>query len=126
MTILGWFVINWFDSCRDRNNKLRDLKTEYLIDAYVKIASGAGTNMYLNDPKYQEDFRSALINIQLFGSEKEIELIQNAINKKTINDSIYIIDLDPILFELRKSLRDELNITQTDKKIQWINFQKNN
>ncbi len=38
---LGWFIVNWLNSTRDRENKLRDIKIEYLINAYRNLANSS-------------------------------------------------------------------------------------
>ena len=108
---IGWFVVHWLASSRDRNNKKRDLRTAYLIEAYRNIEKACGHNDFLPAPLNRQ-IESAIADVQLFGSEKQITIARaftNEMNKNQFGDP------RKLLVELRGELRSELNLDQLSK-----------
>jgi len=118
ITIIGWVFGSYLNSKRDRENKLRDIKLTYLIDAYRKMAySSQRTTNYEH---FKFDMESAISDIQLFGSKEQIELLNKAIvdlNKHKIG-----LDADLILNNLRDELRKEINLELINSNVQWVRF----
>ena len=126
ITIIGWFILSQLQSYQDRVNKIRDLKTSYLIESYHKLAMAANRDS-TQFGDYVKDIESAVASIQLFGSEKEIEIITTnfSFNNSTPQNPLnWKIEFDPILNELRNSLRKELNLDSIKKNVYYIRLTK--
>ena len=41
VVFIGWFVVHLLNAYRDRRNKRREIRVQYLIEAYRKIESAA-------------------------------------------------------------------------------------
>lgn len=110
VVIVGWFIVHWLSSKRDQRNKRRELRVQYLIDAWRNLANVSNRE----DNSRLSDLESAIADIQLFGNKKQIELAQkftqDFVNHKTAN-------LDELLFELRQELRQELSLKAVSNKI---------
>jgi len=118
ITISGWGFISYLNSERDKENKLREIKLTYLIDAYKKLAysSQRTTNMQ----HFQFDMESAISDIQLFGSDEQIQKVNVALDQlKKDNRGLRV---DEILTDLRNSLRQEINLSPIDSNVKWVRF----
>ncbi len=114
IVILGWIAAHFFAVWRERINKRRDLKITYLIEAYRKLESSANRN---DQSKYRSGTESAIADIQLFGSKKQIELSQQFSNEIAQNSCG---KLDELLVNLRGDLRKELSLKKIPKKIRYL------
>ena len=72
LALLGWVVGYVATIRRDRLSKRRDLRTQYLLDAYRRLeAAGNRREPSREDEKALE---SAVADIQLLGSSKQVHL----------------------------------------------------
>ncbi|MDQ1132310.1 hypothetical protein QE386_000905 [Pseudoxanthomonas winnipegensis] len=71
VAIAGWFVAHRFSSRKDLTVRRRELIIGYLIDAYRKLEKSADAVQPRDSWK---DMESAISDIQLFGSEKQVAL----------------------------------------------------
>lgn len=103
VAILGWFVANRLSVRRDRINKRRDLRVQYLIEAYRRLENASNRNLLPEE--HGRALESAIADIQLFGSPAQIELAIRFARgfAQSKNES-----LDNLLAELRSDLRNEL------------------
>ena len=117
--IVGWFVGNYFSTKRAEVNKRRDLSTKFLIDAYrtltIKI-SGRKPSTERNS-----EFENLIADIQLFGSEEQVNLVKELVNTVATGSDA---DLDPLINSLRKSLRKELSLDPVVGNVEWLRDQK--
>ncbi len=100
--ILGWLLVHLLTMARDRANKIRDLKTKYLIEAFQKLER----NVWNNKP-IQGEVESAMADIQLFGQEQEVDLAIKFMRLASTPKAGGYLDL---LHLLRHNLRKELNL----------------
>lgn len=63
--MFGLFLGHWLSQRRDFRNKQREIRTQYLIEAYRRLERGAIPNAKKFD---KGDFESAIADIQLFGN----------------------------------------------------------
>jgi len=116
VAVLGWIVAHYFTSKRELKNKQREIKVEYLIEAYQKLE-----NCIQRQPKaVGKDLESVVANIQLFGSEKQIELAKKIANDISKSGSA---DLESLLKSLRTDLRKELQLSNNDSNVQFLRMQ---
>ena len=119
LLVLSWFLTSWLTSRRESQNKAAEIRLQYLIDAYGKLAHSSSRNMTDQDAF---NFETAIEKIQLLGSPKEIELVHQLREEwqKPQPDGRPRASADPLLFELRRRLRDELDLPRVESPIVWI------
>jgi hypothetical protein len=110
VAVISWFVGSWLAARRDRANKRRDLRVQYLVDAYRRLEAASHRPLV---PPYSSDLESAVADIQLFGSP-----IQVADAKKFALEMAELgqASLDDLLLSLRNDLRTELQLEEVDGK----------
>jgi len=101
--VAGWLVAHRMAAKRDQLNKRRDLRVQYLIDAYRKLESVS--NRDENTAGWAEKLESAIADIQLFGSARQVALAQEFASNMAADRAA---STDVLLAELRKDLREEL------------------
>ena len=69
VAIVGWFTINYFAQRRDRLSKRREMRAQYLVDAYRTLESVSNRK---NTFQEAAKFESAVADIQLFGTKKQV------------------------------------------------------
>jgi len=109
---LGWIVAYKLGSQKDLKNKKRDIRTQFLIEAYNKIASSSNRNTDDNEKKL---FEGAIEQIQFLGTKEQIKLL---------NEGIETMNFTPLLEELRKEIRSELGIESISTNIKHFRFDK--
>ena len=115
VAIIGWWVVHRFSAVRDRANKRRDLRVQYLIDAYRKLENASNrTESIVN---YAKEFESAIADIQLFGSPEQVLLARTFALDFASNGTA---PLDPLLDSLRKDLRRELKLPAVENRITYL------
>jgi len=112
VAILSWYVAHQFSAARDRENKRREQRVQYLIEAYRKLeaASNREQPIYL----YPQPLESALADIQLFGSLSQITLV-----RKFAQDFAATGEgsTDELLLDLRRDLRRELRLDPVPERL---------
>lgn len=114
IAILGWIVAHRLTAKRDLANKRRELRVKYLIDAYRQLER-AGNRL---DPSSKwSDLESAIADIQLFGTPKQVEMAKRFADEFAKNRSA---SLDELLFDLRETLRAELQLEPVESQIKYL------
>jgi hypothetical protein len=114
VVVVGWYVVHYFARRRDQANKRRDLRVQYLIEAYRRLEFAS------NRPLTEEvapEFEKAIADIQLFGTPKQVELAQTfavGFAEKGTHS------LDPLMNELRQELRKELTLGPVQPNIKYL------
>jgi len=103
--IFGWVVAHELNVRRDTIAKRRDLRVQYLVEAYRKLEDTAGRVNAL--PEVKRAFESAVADIQLLGTRAQIDALLTFLNQFAQNTGGTI---DPVLKLLRDDLRKELNL----------------
>ena len=116
IAVFGWVVAHYFTSRREVKNKQREIKIGYLIDAYQKLE-----NCIQRNPKdVGKDLEGVVANIQLFGSDQQIDLAKKIANDISKNGSA---NLESLLKSLRTDLRKELQLSDNNSNIQFLRMQ---
>lgn len=105
VTIFGWYIVHLFAAKRDRKNKQRELRVNYLIEAWRKLEYSANRK----NVDMTEYIEKPIADIQLFGTKKQVELSIKIAHELAEQQESSLIDL---LTELRKDLRRELDLEQ--------------
>lgn len=106
VAICGWLVGHWFNARRDQQNKRREVRVKYLIDAYQHLET-ASCRELIHGSEFAKGFESAIADIQLFGTNGQVQMakaLAEAIANRQVADS------GPLLSSLRTDLRCELNL----------------
>ena len=114
IAIAGLFLNNHFSSKRDFNNKLRDIRLNYLVDAYRKLSD---SSQRIPNYDYYSKMESAISDIQLFGTKSQIDKAIDFMNEYK-NEGIG--DLDPLLNDLRNDLREDLKLEPIIDNVHWF------
>lgn len=115
--IAGWYVAHYLTSKRDQTNRRRDLRVQYLIEAYRRLEFASN-----REPMPREsapEFEKAIADIQLLGTPKQVALAQafarGFARKGTVT-------LDPLLNDLRQELRQELRLEPVSQDVKYLRF----
>ncbi|HCO95504.1 MAG TPA: hypothetical protein DIU00_16410 [Phycisphaerales bacterium] len=116
ITLIIYFFGNYLAAKRERANKQRDLRIEYLISAYNKLA-----NASWREPKpesqYFADMETAMADIQLFGTDSQITKANKFMGDFQKKGSA---SMDKLLRDLRDDLRREMDLSRIDESVQWF------
>ncbi|MGH8546928.1 MAG: hypothetical protein ACREX3_25610 [Gammaproteobacteria bacterium] len=104
LIILGWFMVSWLAAKREFTNKRREVRIQYLIEAYRSIASAANRQEQTTDDQKLK-IESAIEDIQLLGNERQLKALDSMISSGNNN-------FTEILEVLRDDLREELELHQ--------------
>jgi hypothetical protein len=104
VAVVGWFIVHRLTISRDIKNKRTELIIKYLIEAYRKLE-----NVSHRDNPNMQDFESAIADIQLFGTSRQVELAQKISMEFAKNKNVI---LDSLLADLREDLRKLLHLEQ--------------
>jgi len=106
VAVIGWFAAHQFNAHRDRQNKRRDLRIQFLLEAYRRLESVAN-----RDKKTEEQmvaFESAVADIQLLGSTEQVAATVNYLRRHAAGGGAQI---DEVLRLLRSDLRKEIGLS---------------
>jgi hypothetical protein len=118
VTIIGWFTAHELAAWRDRINKRRQHRIEYLVEAFRHLAKA------MHHPRLYEvaeEVRSAVTDIQLFGNNDQISRVQRFVKEMSAKQEA---SLDELLDELRNDLRKELKLPRVDGLIWWLRIER--
>ena len=115
VALLGWLAVHRFNVHRDQLNKQREIRIQYLIEAYRRLEQAS----HRADMQKREDFESAIADIQLLGSNQQIGLTLEVIDSIAKNG---FATVNPLLENLRGELRKELNLEIAGKEIKIFRF----
>ena len=116
--IVGWAVAHRLTVRRDTLAKRRDLRVQYLLDAYRRLEDAA--NRPLDSlPEAKRAFESAVADIQLLGTSEQIDALLKYLNQLTKEGGG---NVDPVLKLLRDDLRKELSLEKDVAQIHQFRF----
>ena len=102
VVVIGWHRSHRLAAARDQFNKRRDLRLTMMLDAYGALATSAH-RAFAGDTALEVE--KALESIQLLGTPTQIGLAHNLVKEFAANQGV---DWQPLLMDLRASLREEL------------------
>ena len=118
IVILGWFVVHLLSQYREKINKRREKRIEYLIAAYRNLERSANI---VNSNEVKDGVESAIADIHLFGSEEQIELVQEFSNSIANEGHA---SMDSLLLQLREDLRKELRLSKVPKSLNYLRLKR--
>ncbi len=117
LTIIGWIVVYILAFRKNTRIKKKDITINYLIEAWRKLEKASNRV----DDKYLHEIETAIADIQLFGTRKQIELAQQFSEKFAKERQGSTLEL---LTLLREDLRKELNLEKAPKKFRFLRIIK--
>jgi hypothetical protein len=88
LAVFGWYIAHYFSSKREINAKRREMIVHYLITAWRKLENAAQ-----KDELLKSEIESAIADIQLFGTNKQIELAHQASDRLAKEGGVNINNL---------------------------------
>lgn len=116
VVVTGWKVAHRQEMDRDRATKRRELKVQYLINAYRRLEYVSNRPITADTAP---DFERAIADIQLFGSRRQVDLAQ-AFAAGLVEKGTH--ELDSLISDLRQSLRNELDLEAVPPGIKYLRF----
>lgn len=114
VAVASWFLGSWLSVRRDRADKRRDLRVQYLIEAYRRLEAAGHRPLV---PPYSSEMESAVADVQLFGTAKQVAAAQRfALEMAEYGEA----SLDDLLSSLRDDLRRELQLERVDGKPTYL------
>lgn len=117
ITVIGWIVVYIFAIRQNTQIKKKDVTIEYLIQAWGKLEKASNRK----DNRYNTEIETAIADIQLFGTKRQIELAQQFAEEIARNKESSTLEL---LVLLREDLRKELKLERVPRKFKFLRFSK--
>jgi hypothetical protein len=117
VAVTGWGVAHRLSITKDRNAKQRDMRIQFLLEAYRRLESAA--NRPEAGKEEQDKFESALADIQLLGTKPQIEELMRFLAGWNATGA----SINPLLELLRAHLREELNLEKDVPGIKIFRFE---
>ena len=114
VALIGWWVVHWLNTIRDRKNHNRQVQTDFLIKAFQRLANAS---LRTPSPPYFRDMEAAVADIQLFGSSSQIQMVTSFTEEFAENN---MASLNPLLNSLRDSLRKKLGYEPIEHNVRWF------
>ncbi|MFA6282570.1 MAG: hypothetical protein WCT30_04175 [Desulfurivibrionaceae bacterium] len=116
LIIFGWFIVNWLSSKREFNSKRREVRVQYLVEAYRSIASASNRREKTTDEQKLK-IEAAIEDIQLLGNERQLQALDNMIVSDKNN-------FTEILEVLRDDLRKELELKKVTSPLKFYRMNR--
>ncbi len=116
VVVIGWPIAHWLTRKREISAEKRKTRITYLLEAYRKLED-AGNRPIKPGSEDTHNIEKAIADIQLLGSPEQILLAVNFAKEFASNGTA---SFDPILYDLRRSLRQELELEETDTKLLFL------
>lgn len=117
ITVIGWIVVYIFAIRQNIQIKKKEVTIEYLIQAWGKLEKASNRK----DNRYNTEIETAIADIQLFGTKRQIELAQQFAEEIARNKESSTLEL---LVLLREDLRKELKLERVPRKFKFLRFSK--
>jgi hypothetical protein len=117
VAIVGWFFVHKLNSTRELATRKREARLKAVETAYMRIATTM--NRPLNE-KSMEALETFVAEIQLYGTPRQIELMQIMVEE--FKKPYFVVSYDALLEDLRDTIRNELNMEEVKGPIWWLRF----
>lgn len=104
LAVVGWYAVHRLSMNRDQENKRRELRIQYLLEAYRRLENSSDRR---DLSPYARDIESALADIQLLGSKDQVQLAHEFAVSMAKDQTA---SLDPLVANIGSELRRELGL----------------
>lgn len=104
LAVAGWYAVHRLSMNRDQENKRRELRVQYLLEAYRRLENSSNRR---DLSAYARDLESALADIQLLGTKDQVQLAHEFAVSMAKDQTA---SLDPLVANIRSELRRELGL----------------
>ncbi len=120
---IGGFFVHFLATRRDRDSKRRELVTKHLIELWRKIDSqNTVANNAVGAPEHDPSGWAQIVgDIQLFGSEEQVELTHKFANGYANQNTS---DTTELLESLKHGLRNELGLSKLKQNYFWFRVRR--
>ncbi|WDE02600.1 hypothetical protein [Thalassomonas actiniarum] len=109
--VIGWVVAHKLTSQRDIKNKQREIRIQYLLEAYEALMV-AGRNRTIL-PNYEQVERAVFL-LEMFGTPSQVELSRKFTKEMAENNNSNFTEL---VVEIRNFVRNELDLKHLGRDI---------
>lgn len=118
VALTGGWAAHRFTARRDLLNERRKMRIAYLLEAYRKLEDASNRD----DPERTwPKFESAIADIQLLGSPEQVALARSFALDMAQHSTA---PLDPLVNDLRRSLREELELLPVKENVVYLRIGK--
>lgn len=117
LAVIGWIIGHYFTNKRAIASKRREIVTEHLINAYRILTNEVSHRK--QTPERMEKLENLLSDIQLFGSQEQVDLAKALADEAASQE---FFELDPLIIVYATILRSELNLKKITGNVQWLRF----
>ena len=117
LTVGGWIVVYILAIRQNNRLKKKEVTIDFLIKAWRMLEKASNRK----DGKYNADLETAIADIQLLGTKRQIELAQQLAKEITENQEG---DATELLILLREDLRKELMLEKAPRKFKFLRISK--
>jgi len=119
IAVVGYAIVHILSAKRDSRNKKREIRAKFLTESYQKLAR------IVSSPEKWDfnDLQQVLIDIQLMGSNSQIDKAEKVAQRFHVayrNSEDSLVDLEPLLLDIRDDLRKELSMKEADNSLVWL------
>lgn len=122
IALTGYVVAHLLNGWRDRRAKQREIRAKFLIETYSALAK------IITSEKWDfEALQRVLADIQLMGSTAQIaeaHRLAQEFPDAYAGKNGGIVDIEPLLREIRKDLRADLSMTSISSGFIWVGVTK--
>ena len=111
LAVIGWLFAHKLTSMRDLKNKKREIRINFLLDAYRKLERS------IHREAIGKDFEEAISDIQFLGTPVQVKMAKKIATDFAQNGHV---TLDELLINLRDSMRKELELEKVDDTFTWV------
>ena len=115
---VGWYVVHHQNMRREITAEKRRLRVSYLLEVYRKL-EGAGNRLNSTTKQHMHGIESAIADIQLLDTPTHVRL---AVEFATTFGQSKSASLDPLLLDLRDSLRAELELEKIPGNLKFLRY----
>jgi hypothetical protein len=117
IAVVGWIVGHWLNAKRELTNRRREARLKGLEAAYKCLALAAVREW---TDEHKAEFERFVAEIQLYGTPRQVELMTKLV--EAFNRQDPVVSFDPLLEDLRDSLRAELKMEPVKGPVWWYRF----
>jgi hypothetical protein len=115
IAVVGGWLGHHFSARRDLANERRRLRVSYLLEAYRRLEGASNRNV----STFWPELESAIADIQLLGSPYQVSLARQFAKEIAAERNA---SLDELIFDLRQSLRSELELEPVVSQIVYLRY----